>query len=212
MNKIGVLGSGQVAKVLAEGFIKHGFDVMVGTRNTDKLEDWKQTSGAKTGTFEEAAKFGRIIVLAVKGDAGEAVLEMAGPQNMQKKTVIDVTNPIANAAPENGVLKFFTNLEESHMEQLQLRFPELHFVKAFSCVGSAHMVNPQFDEQPSMFICGNNDNAKEEVKDILVKFGWGIEDMGKATAARAIEPLCMLWCILGFNSGQWNHAFKLLRK
>jgi predicted dinucleotide-binding enzyme len=72
------------------------------------------------------------------------------------------------------------------------------------------MVNPPM-EKPSMFICGNNDEAKNAVKNILEQFGWETEDMGKAEAARAIEPLCMLWCIPGFLKGQWTHAFKLIK-
>ena len=99
------------------------------------------------------------------------------------------------------------------MEDLQTTIPNAHFVKAFSCVGSAFMVNPSFDGQkPSMFICGNNDAAKQDVADILTQFGWDIEDMGKAEAARAIEPLAMLWCIPGMLQGKWSHAFKLLKK
>jgi predicted dinucleotide-binding enzyme len=82
---------------------------------------------------------------------------------------------------------------------------------AFNSVGSALMVNPQFkDGKPTMFICGNNDQAKKKVIEILDEFGWETQDMGKAEAARAIEPLAMLWCIPGFANNQWNHAFKLL--
>jgi predicted dinucleotide-binding enzyme len=148
-------------------------------------------------------------VLAVKGLVAAEIIEMAGPQNMMRKTVIDVTNPIADLPPENGVLRFFTNFEESLMERLQTQFPEIHFVKSFSCVGSPFMVNPPFAQQPTMFICGNNEASKGQVVHILEQFGWGIADMGKVTAARAIEPLCMLWCIPGMLHNQWNHAFRL---
>jgi predicted dinucleotide-binding enzyme len=125
--------------------------------------------------------------------------------------VIDATNPIADAAPVNGVLKFFTDLDESLLEQLQKSFPQAKFVKAFNSVGNACMVNPQFNGvKPTMFICGNDDAAKETVQQILEQFGWESADMGKAEAARAIEPLCMLWCIPGFLRNDWVHAFKLL--
>jgi hypothetical protein len=74
------------------------------------------------------------------------------------------------------------------------------------------MVNPEFGGiKPTMFICGNNTEAKQQVTKILDLFGWETEDMGSAAAARAIEPLCMLWCIPGFTKNQWNHAFKLLK-
>ena len=97
------------------------------------------------------------------------------------------------------------------MERLQTQFPEIHFVKAFNSVGSAFMVDPKFSEKPTMFICGNNDAAKNEVNGILEDFGWEVSDMGKATAARAIEPLCQLWCIPGMLRGEWTHAFKLMK-
>ena len=214
MKKIGIIGSGIVAKTLGDGFIKHGHEVMLGSRTASKIQPWKEHAGdkAQIGTPAEAAKFGDIVVLAVKGSAAAEVIEEAGPQNMRIKTVIDTTNPIADAAPENGVLKFFTNNDESLMERLQTQFPEIHFVKAFNSIGAPLMVNPSMKEKPSMFICGNNENAKKEVTDILDTFGWEIEYMGKDTAARAIEPLCMLWCIPGMLNGQWSHAFKLMRK
>lgn len=213
MRKIGIIGSGQVAQTLGDGFLKLQYEVMLGSRFSHKITPWKEKAGAHghIGTPSEAAKFGDIVVLAVKGSAAVAVIEEAGPQNLRKKTVIDATNPIADAPPENGVLKFFTTLEESLMEQLQMQFPEVHFVKAFNSVGNAFMINPQFDQKPTMFICGNNDAAKVEVTAILDQFGWETADMGKATAARAIEPLCMLWCIPGFINNQWNHAFKLIK-
>ncbi len=215
MKKIGILGSGAVAKALGSGFLKHGYEVMLGTRSAEKLAEWKSSAGNKAsiGSFEDVAKFGDIIVLAVKGTVAAEAIEMAGPQNMAGKTVIDATNPIAEAPPQDGVLKFFTTLEESLMEKLQSRFPGMHFVKAFNSVGNAMMVNPSYKQgMPTMFICGNNDAAKKEVCDILEQFGWDIADMGKAAAARAIEPLCMLWCIPGFINNQWTHAFKLVKE
>jgi len=213
MKKIGIIGSGVVAQALGDGFLKHGYDVMLGTRDAGKLATWKEKNGGKghVGSFEETAVFGEIVVLAVKGSAAANAIEEAGPQNLHWKTVIDTTNPIADAPPENGVLKFFTTLEESLLEQLQTQFPEMHFVKAFNSVGNAFMVDPAFKEKPTMFICGNNDNSKSQVTAILDQFGWETEDMGKATGARAIEPLCMLWCIPGMLRGQWNHAFRLVK-
>lgn len=214
MKKIGIIGSGIVAKTLGNGFLKHGYEVMLGSRSVEKLSDWKEQGGADahTGSFEATAKFGNIIVLAVKGKyAADAVIE-AGIENLNNKTVIDTSNPIEEVPPKDGVLLFTTGPNSSMMEQLQERFPAVHFVKAFNSVGSAFMVNPVFKEgKPSMFICGNDADAKNEVKTILDLFGWEIEDMGTATAARAIEPLCMLWCIPGFLNNQWSHAFKLLK-
>jgi hypothetical protein len=210
---IGILGSGDVAKSLAGGFLKHGHDVTLGTRSPDKFAEWiVRNPTARIGGFADAAKIAELVVLAVKGKAAADVLRLAGPANFAGKPVIDVTNPIADAPPVNGVLKFYTSLDESQMERLQREFAGTRFVKAFNSVGSAYMVNPQFKGgKPSMFICGNDDAAKQIVAGILDQFGWETADMGKAEAARAIEPLCMLWCIPGFLRNDWGaHAFKLL--
>jgi predicted dinucleotide-binding enzyme len=210
--KVGILGSGDVAKALAAGFLKHGHDLMLGTRTPAKLADWAaQSQKGRVGSFADAAKFGELIVLAVKGTVSADALRAAGAANLAGKPVIDATNPIADAPPANGVLKFFTNLDESLMERLQREFGGVRFVKAFNSVGNACMVNPQFKGgRPTMFICGNDEAAKKTVSGVLDQFGWETADMGKAEAARAIEPLCMLWCIPGFLRNDWSHAFKLL--
>jgi predicted dinucleotide-binding enzyme len=213
--KIGVLGSGVVSQVLADGFLKHGYEVMRGTREVEKLADWKKKAGPKAsvGAFSDTARFGEAVVLAVKGTAAESALKLSGPDHLAGKIVIDATNPIADQPPTKGVLKFFTTLDESLLERLQKLSPRGRFVKAFSCTGNANFVNPDFGGvKPTMFICGNDEAAKGQVKEILTQFGWEIEDMGSAEAARAIEPLCMLWCIPGLLRNQWSHAFKLLRK
>lgn len=201
-----------VAKVLAEGFLKHGYEVLVGTRDVSKLEDWRQKSGAGLGTFADAASFGEILVLAVKGSVADKALDLAGAPHLEGKTIIDATNPIADAPPVNGVLQFYTDLNHSLMEKLQSAFPGAHFVKAFNSVGNALMVNPDLGGiRPTMFICGNEETAKQEVTAILEVFGWESEDLGKVEAARAIEPLCILWCIPGFLRNDWRHAYKVLR-
>jgi predicted dinucleotide-binding enzyme len=155
--------------------------------------------------------FGGIVVLATKGTAAESTILKLGT-HLAGKTVIDTTNPIADIAPVNGVLQYFTATGESLLERLQKLAPEANFVKAFNSVGNAFMVNPDFKGiHPSMFLCGNDNNAKAEVTGIIESFGWEPEDMGKAEAARAIEPLCILWCIPGFTKNEWSHAFKILK-
>jgi len=212
MSKIGVIGSGQVGETLANGFAKHGHEVMRGSRDPSKLAAWKKTAGdkARTGTPEETAAFGEIVVLAVKGAAAEeAIASCAGA--LDGKVVIDTTNPLADKPPSKGVLSFFTGPNDSLLERLQKRAPKARLVKAFSSVGSALMVNPTLPARPTMFICGNDAAAKEQTSAILDAFGWETEDMGAAEAARAIEPLCMLWCIPGLLRNDWAHAFKMLR-
>jgi 8-hydroxy-5-deazaflavin:NADPH oxidoreductase len=148
-----------------------------------------------------------LVVLAVKGAVAADALRLATAANLAGKP--DATNPIAEFPPVNGVLSFFTSLDESLMERLQREFPETRFVKAFNSVGNRRMVNPQFEGgKPTMFICGNDESARKIAGEILDQFGWETADMGKAEAARAIEPLCMLWCIPGFLRNEWSHAFQ----
>jgi predicted dinucleotide-binding enzyme len=213
--KIGIVGSGIVGQTLANGFVKHGYSVTIGTNTPGKRDELKsRTSGkAIVGSFEDAAAFGDIVVLATKGTAAETALRAAGIANLRGKTVIDTTNPIAESPPVNGVLQYFTSQNESLMERLQALAPEAHLVKSFSCVGNAFMVNPDFGGiKPTMFICGNHEGAKRDVTAILEQFGFEVADMGAVEGARAIEPLCILWCIPGFLSNSWTHAFKLLRR
>jgi predicted dinucleotide-binding enzyme len=214
MKTISVLGSGAVGEVLANGFLALGHPVVRGSREPTKLEAWRAGAGerASTGTFAEAARAGSLVVLAVKGTAAEAALDQAGADALAGKTILDTTNPIAEEPPDSGVLRFFTGPNDSLMERLQKKVPAARFVKAFSCVGNALMVNPKLaGGRPSMFICGDDEGARAEARAVVDSFGWDVEDLGVAAAARAIEPLCILWCIPGFRANDWMHAYKVLR-
>jgi len=210
---VGVLGSGSVGKTLAVGFLKHGHQVMLGTRETIKLMSWiGEHPKVIVGSFADAAKFGEVLILAVKGTVAQDVLKMATPANLSGKVIIDATNPISDAPPANGVLSFFTSADESLMEKMQRQVPDARFVKAFNSVGAALMVNPKLaGGPPTMFICGNDEDAKKKATQVCEMFGWSVEDMGKAESARALEQLCIVWCIPGFLKNDWAHAFKVLR-
>jgi predicted dinucleotide-binding enzyme len=213
--RIGVIGSGEVGQTLARGLRTHGYEARIASRSPEKLAAFSKSSGIQAGTFAEVAAWAEGVVLAVKGDAAEAAVREAGAANLSGKLVIDTTNPIAHEPPEDGVLKYFTSPNASLMERLQTACPDARFVKAFNSVGSALMVNPAFPggAKPTMFYCGNDASAKAIVATILEQFGWDAADMGTAKAARAIEPLCQLWCIPGFRDNAWgNHAFALLRR
>jgi 8-hydroxy-5-deazaflavin:NADPH oxidoreductase len=215
MTKMGVIGSAVVGQTLATGLKQHGYDVRIASRTPSKLADFSSSSGIPAGTFAEVATWADAVVLAVAGAAAEDALREIGAQNITGKLVIDTTNPIAKEPPEDGVVRFFTSPNESLMERLQQAVPAAHFVKAFNSVGNALMVNPAFPggAKPTMFYCGNDANAKATVAKIIGQFGWEGADMGTAKAARAIEPLCQLWCIPGFLSNSWtNHAFAMLKR
>jgi len=212
VKRVTVLGSGPVAKVLASGLKTHGYEVRIGNRSLEKIAAFGKEAGIPTGTPAEAAAWADTVVLAVAGRAAEEALAGAGVANLRGKIVIDTTNPIAGEPPVDGVLRFFTGPNDSLMERLQAAFPDARFVKAFNSVGNAFMVGPSFaGGKPTMFYCGNDAAAKAEVARLIEQFGWEGADMGTAVAARALEPLCQLWCIPGLRENRWSHAFKLLR-
>lgn len=213
--KIGIIGSGVVGQVLAKAFHAEGHQVRLGTRDVQKAELKKfisENPEIGVAVFDQAASFAEIIVLATGGSVTLDAIRLTGTEHFSGKIVIDTTNPISKDAPENGVLKYFTTLNRSLFEDIQQLLPDAKLVKAFNSVGNAYMYKPSFPGgKPTMFICGNDTAAKKTVTEILTAFGWETEDMGKAESARAIEPLCILWCIPGFIHNQWTHAFKLLK-
>jgi 8-hydroxy-5-deazaflavin:NADPH oxidoreductase len=217
---IGILGSGEVGRRLADGFIKLGHTVEIGTRNTNKDEvvKWvsehsKQGGKALAGTFKDAAIFGEIIVIATSWDGTPTAIEMAGPNNFSRKIVIDVTNPLdfSKGMPPKLSLGF----SDSAGENIQRQIPEARVVKAFNIVGNPHFVNPDFPNggPPTMFIAGDNVEAKKTVTDnILTKFGWETVDIGGMEGSRLLEPLAYLWITYYLRTGKGDHAFKLLKK
>jgi predicted dinucleotide-binding enzyme len=212
--KIGILGTGEVAQSLGTGFIASGHDAMLGSRvpDSDKVNAWKAANGARasSGTSEQAAKFGEVIVVATLWSGTENALKLAGPKNLEGKVVIDATNPLVfeEGKPPGLALGF----DDSGGEQVQRWLPGARVVKCFNIVGHPHMYRPQFGGgPPDMFIAGNDDEAKKTVTRILSEFGWPATDIGGIEGARLLEPLAILWIYVGLRSGSWHHAFKLLR-
>ncbi len=213
--RIGMLGTGDVGRVLGAGLVSLGHDVKIGSREPGgpKVQEWvsKTGRGASGGTFAEAAGFGEVIVLATLWSGTENAIHLADPKNFVGKTVIDATNPLVltpNAPPALAL-----GHTDSGGEQVQRWLPGAHVVKAFNIVGNAHMVHPQFPGgPPDMFICGNDEAAKKTVTEILNGFGWPTVDIGGIEGSRLLEPLCILWVLYGIRTGGWNHAFKMMRK
>lgn len=211
---LAILGTGGVAQDFARGLIALGHTVMLAGRDAadtaERLAAFTAETGARTGSYADAAAFGQAAFLAVKGTAAEAALRAAGPA-LAGKLVIDATNPIADEAPDHGVLRFFTDRNDSLGERLQAAFPALKIVKAFNTVGSAHFVRPTFTGGPgSMFIAGNDADAKAAVAGLIEAWGWAPYDVGRIEGARTTEPLCQLWCLPGFLRNDWVHGFKVI--
>ena len=157
-------------------------EVRIGNRGLEKIAAFGKEAGIPTGTPAEAAASADTVVLAVAGRAAEEALAGAGAANLRGKVVIDATNPIADGAPVNGVIRFFTGPNESLMERLQAQLPQARFVKAFNSVGNSLMVDPELSSRPSMFICGNDESAKKTVTELLEQFGWDAEDSARPEA------------------------------
>ena len=212
MMKVGVLGSGAVGKVLAAGFLSLGHEAKIGSREPDKLSDWVKGAGkgASAGTFEEAARFGDLIVLATLGAGAENAIRLAGAKNFAGKVIIDATNPLDFS---KGMAQLYIGHTDSLGEQVQRWLPDARVVKAFNTVGNPHMIKPKFPGgPPDMFICGNDDAAKTLVSQICEQFGWGVVDIGGIEGSRHLEPMCMVWVLHGIRAKSWNHAFKMLRQ
>ncbi len=211
--KVGILGSGEVGQKLGDAFVETGHTVMIGTRNPVKLHSWVSKHGkgkASSGSFADAASFGEIVIIATLWEGTPGAIKAAVPKNFAGKLVIDVTNPLdfSKRTPRLAL-----GHGDSAGETVQRLLPKANVVKAFNTVGNAHMFRPDFPGgPPTMFLCGNNDDAKRQVAEILDSFGWETVDIGTIEGSRLLEPLAMLWIAHYMRTGSGNHAFKLLRK
>lgn len=208
--KVGVLGSGNVGRSLGRGFVRHGHEAMIGSRTPAKLDDWVEEVGERgsAGDFAEAAAYAEVGVLAFAGSAAEDVLALAGPERLAGKVVIDATNPLRMV---NGAPELFVGHTDSLGERVQRRIPDARVVKAFNTVNNALMADPELPGgPPTMFMCGNDPEAKATVAEILEDFGWEPADIGPIERSRALEEMCMAWTYYGIAQGRWDHAFKVL--
>jgi predicted dinucleotide-binding enzyme len=210
--KVGILGSGDVGKSFARAFGALGHEVVIGSRSPEKLSDFVggEADRVTSGTFEEAARSGDLLVLATHGMATEEALTMAGKSNFDHKVVIDATNPLDQSS---GVPRLAIGFTDSLGEQIQRSIPNARVVKAFNTVGNPLFFKPELPGgPPDMFIGGNDADAKKLVSQVCEAFGWGVIDLGGIEASRYLEPMCMTWVLHGVISGGWTHAFKMLRK
>ena len=210
--KVGILGSGDVGKSFAKAFGALGHEVVIGSRSPEKLSNFVGGEGDRvtSGTFEEAARSGDLIVLATHGMATEEAITMAGKQNFDHKVVIDATNPLDFSG---GAPRLSIGHTDSLGEQIQRSIPNARVVKAFNTVGNPLFFKPQLPGgPPDMFIGGEDADAKKVVSQVCEAFGWGVIDLGGIDASRYLEPMCMAWVVHGVISGTWTHAFKMLHK
>jgi len=211
--RVGVLGSGDVAKALGRGFAVHGYDVMLGTRDPKKLDAWKKEVHGKVavGSFAEAAAHGNVVVLATHGGATEAVLDQAGPRGFKGKLVLDATNPLDFSKGMPPGLLF--GLTDSLGERVQRKLPDAKVVKCFNTVSNIKMVDPKFTSGPArMWICGNDAEAKHAAEKILQELGWaGAIDVGGIDGARWLEAMVPLWVRVGAALNTWEHMLQVVK-
>jgi len=196
--KIGILGTGEVGRSLAAGFKKHGHEVKLGHRDPK-------------ASYADAAKFGEVVLLCTPWAGTENAIKLTDPKNLAGKVVIDVTNPLKfeeSAAPQLAL-----GFTDSGGEQVQRWLPKSRVVKAFNVVGNTLMVDPKLPGgPPDMFIAGNDAAAKQTVTQVCKEFGWPVVDIGGIEGSRLLEPLAMLWVVVGFRLNRWEQAWKLLHK
>lgn len=212
--RIGILGSGDVALSLGRGLVRHGYEVKVSSRDPKKanLKPWldELKGKATVGTFEEAAKFSSVVIVATNGAGTEAALEVARAANLDGKLVIDATNPLDFSKGMSPTL--FTGANESLAERIQKKLPKAKVVKCFNTISHAKMVDPTFQEAaPPMMIAGNDATAKKQVDALLKELGWpGALDVGDLAGARYLEALVPLWVRVGAKLNTWGHGFKIV--
>lgn len=211
--RVGILGSGNVGQQLGRGFAKHGYEVMLGSRDPKKLEEWKRSTGGKVsvGSFAEAAAFGPVVILATSGAATEDAIDLAEPRNFIGKLVLDATNPLDFS---QGMLPgLFLGTTDSLGERVQRKLPDAKVVKCFNTVSNTKFIEPRFREgTPPMLICGDDAPSKQQTETILRELGWpGAMDVGGIDAARWLEALVPLWLRAGRALNTYEHAFKVVQ-
>ena len=229
--KIAIIGTGAVGRTIGSKLIELNHDVMMGTRNmSDKLAsttkdsygnppfgEWLKVNGkVKLGSFAEAAAFGDLIINATNGSNSVTALILAGAKNLAGKILIDISNPLdfSNGMPPS----LLPGLSNTHSlaEEIQKTFPEVKVVKTLNTMWCGLMIDPKLVGKGDHinFICGNEEEAKFKVKNILNQFGWldgNIIDLGDLTGARATESLLLIWLrVMGvIKSSAFN--FKIVR-
>ncbi|MEU2054437.1 NADPH-dependent F420 reductase [Streptomyces bungoensis] len=203
-----VPGTGEVGRTLAGRLVELGYEVTLGARAKDNpvAREWATVAGgrAHAGTFAEAAAAADVVVNAVGGRVALAALRAAGAENLDGKVLVDVSNPLA---VEEGEVRLDPVESDSVGERIQREFPHARVVKTLNTVNCRVMVDPgRVPGEHNLFVCGEDDGAKDQVRELLGEFGWPAErvlDLGGIRAARAVEMLLPLWITL---FGRFGHT------
>lgn len=213
--KIGVLGTGMVGTAIATRLVELGHDVMIGSRDgkSEAATSWlaEQKGTASTGSFAEAARHGEVVVLAVRGDVALAAVAAAGPGRLAGKVLLNISNPLdfSQGFPPRMIpeLSNTTSLSEA----VQAAAPEARVVGSLNTMNASLMVNPAALDGPhDVFLCGDDDEAKQTVSGLLNEFGWSAPiDLGPLRAARGTEGMMPFWLALFARLGHANFNYHL---
>jgi predicted dinucleotide-binding enzyme len=197
--RFGVLGTGVVGQTVGTKLAGLGHAVMMGSRQAgnEKAVEWAGAAGASAseGTFAAAAAFGETLLNATAGTVSLQALEAAGAENIAGKVLIDISNALDFSAGFPPTLAVSNT--DSVGEQIQRTFPEARVVKALNTISASVMVDPgSVPGTHHLFICGDDDGAKAQVKELLGTFGWPGEsfvDLGDISSSRGTEMYLALW-------------------
>lgn len=210
--KVAILGTGQVAIDLANGFVSRGHSVVFGTRDVQGEHAVKAVAavaGSSAALYADAAQQADMAVLATSWSGTQNAAQLTGNANLKGKLLIDVTNPLDFSTGKPQMALGFPNSAGASIQQW---LPDAKVVKAFNIITSSRMVDPKFaDGQPDMFIAGNDAAAKQQTADLLKAFGWrSAIDMGDIHQSYLLEALAMTWIQYGVTRNHWSHGFSLL--
>jgi len=211
--KIGILGTGMAGETLGTKFVQLGHQVKMGSRtaNNESAGKWAKAAGpnASQGTFADAAAFGEMVLVCLKGSVFLDVAKTLSPTALAGKALVDVSNPLEFA---NGTMSLSLCNTNSLGEEVQKTLPSAKVVKTLNTVNCEVMVNPAKGGNPTMFLCGNDPDAKIKVSDLLKTLGWrDIIDLGDITKARGTEVMMHIWMNLFGLFGNPHFGFKVVR-
>lgn len=214
---IGVLGTGIVGRTLATRLLEFGHVVAMGTRDAanPRAREWLglvgTARGARIATFPDAASHGALVINATAGAGSLAALKAAGERNLHGKVLIDVANPLdfSHGMPPTLVVANTDSLGE----QIQRALPGARVVKTLNTVTAEVMVHPrELPEETTMFVAGDDAEAKATAADLLRSFGWAsILDLGGIESARGMEMYLPLWISLMSAQGTAGFNIRLVR-
>lgn len=211
--KIAVIGTGNVAGYIINGLVSEGYDIRVGARRTDSESANKlraKHNGLNIVSYVEAVDYADLIVLPIPGIAIVDAIKEIGVEKFSGKILWDITNALSDEAPVNGIIKLISTPDESLAERIQKLLPNTKVVKAMNSMSATLMYKPSLKEVGTVFLAGNDDDAKKAVGAIAQKFGWNIHDSGKIESSRALEYMGQLVIGYGITSGSWVHTLKFV--